>query len=198
MGTERYNAHMEDNRSRLLYCALELFAARGYDAVGVQEVVEATGLTKPTLYHYFGSKNGLLKTLLDEGISELFAALEPASAYNRALAPTLEAITRAYFGFAGSQPRFYRLLLALWFAPPEGEAFKAVLVIHQKQHQIMEAFFLRAAEDHGNLKGRHQAYAATFLGLLNTYISIGLNGYIILDEKLARSAVHQFMHGIFA
>ena len=35
---------MEDNRSRLLTCALDLFAARGYDAVGVQEVAEAAGV----------------------------------------------------------------------------------------------------------------------------------------------------------
>jgi TetR/AcrR family transcriptional regulator len=53
-----------DNRSALLTHALQLFAARGYDAVGVQEIVEAAGITKPTLYHYFGSKRGLLDTLL--------------------------------------------------------------------------------------------------------------------------------------
>ena len=32
-----------DNRSRLLECALDLFTARGYDAVGVQEIVDAAG-----------------------------------------------------------------------------------------------------------------------------------------------------------
>jgi AcrR family transcriptional regulator len=53
-----------DNRQRLLDCALELFSLRGYDAVGVREVVEAAGVTKPTLYHYFDSKRGLLEALL--------------------------------------------------------------------------------------------------------------------------------------
>ena len=51
-----------ENRDHILDCALRLFAARGYDAVGVQEIVELAGLTKPTLYHYFGSKRGLLET----------------------------------------------------------------------------------------------------------------------------------------
>ena len=42
-----------DNREKILNCALELFHARGYDAVGVQEIAETAGVTKPTLYYYF-------------------------------------------------------------------------------------------------------------------------------------------------
>ena len=41
-----------DNREKILNCALELFHARGYDAVGVQEIAEMAGVTKPTLYYY--------------------------------------------------------------------------------------------------------------------------------------------------
>ncbi|HIS80092.1 MAG TPA: helix-turn-helix transcriptional regulator [Candidatus Scatomonas merdavium] len=38
-----------ENRERLLEAALSLFYEKGYDAVGVQEIVEAAGVTKPTL-----------------------------------------------------------------------------------------------------------------------------------------------------
>ena len=48
-----------DNREKILNCALELFHARGYDAVGVQEIAETAGVTKPTLYYYFRNKRGL-------------------------------------------------------------------------------------------------------------------------------------------
>ena len=50
-----------ENKERIMECALDLFYAKGYDAVGVQEIVEKAGITKPTLYYYFGSKLGLLK-----------------------------------------------------------------------------------------------------------------------------------------
>ena len=43
--------------------ALQLFYEKGYDAIGVQEIADAAGVTKPTLYHYFGSKYGLLETV---------------------------------------------------------------------------------------------------------------------------------------
>lgn len=189
---------MDDNRSRLLDCALDLFAARGYDAVGVQEVVEAAGITKPTLYHYFGSKGGLLRTLLDEGFAPLFAALEPACAYDREVAPSLRAAAGVYFSFARRSPRFYRMQLSMSFAPLESGAYQAIRPLYERQQAVLEAFFARAEQDHGNMRGRKSAYAASFLGMLNTYIALGLSEGIALDEELTRRAVHQFMHGIFS
>jgi len=188
---------MEDNRSRILTCAVDLFASRGYDAVGVQEVADAAGLKKPTLYHYFGSKAGLLKTVLDENFAKLFVSLEQVE-YRQDVVMSLEAIATAYFHFAGQHASFYRMQLSMWFAPSASEAFKAVSAINEKQQHILEALFLRAAADHGNMRGRQRMYAATFLGMLNTYIALALNGYAELDDELMRRAVHQFMHGIFS
>ena len=68
-----------DNRAEILNAALDLFHARGYDAVGVQEIVERAGVTKPTLYYYFGSKLGLLKSLLETGYQILEAGVLEAS-----------------------------------------------------------------------------------------------------------------------
>src|SRR4051812_1206962 len=45
---------------RLLAAATRLFADQGYDRNSVQEIVEAAGVTKGALYHYFGSKGDLL------------------------------------------------------------------------------------------------------------------------------------------
>jgi AcrR family transcriptional regulator len=188
---------MEDNRSKILACAINLFSSRGFDAVGVQEVADAAGLKKPTLYHYFGSKGGLLKTVLEETFVDLFAALEKVE-YNPNVVDSLEAVARLYFDFARKHRAFYRMQLSMWFSPVESEPFKAVSQVNQRQQRILEALFLKATNDHGNMIGRHQAYAATFLGMLNTYISLALNGYAKLDDALVKKAIHQFMHGIFS
>jgi AcrR family transcriptional regulator len=189
---------VENNRSKLLECALGLFSARGYDAVGVQEVANAAGLKKPTLYHYFGSKSGLLKTLLEAHFEELFQSLEKAADYQGDVKTTLTAVCAAYFDFAQKNRSFYRMQLAMWFSPPDSDSFRAVVVINERQQQILEALFIKMAKDHGNMRGRHQAYAATLLGMLNTYIALGLNDYATLDSELVSKAVHQFMHGIFS
>jgi len=54
-----------DNRQRIIDTALELFAKKGYDAVSTLEIATAAGITKPTMYYYFGSKEGLLTEILN-------------------------------------------------------------------------------------------------------------------------------------
>jgi TetR/AcrR family transcriptional regulator len=187
-----------DNRDLLLECALRLFAARGYDAVGVQEIVEAAGVTKPTLYYYFGSKRGLLEALLGAYFAQLNQVVRDGAAYSGWLPGTLKHLTAALFAFARANPAFYRLQLALWFAPEQSEGFQVVTGLNRTQYDLIEALFQRAAQDHGNMRGRHHAYAATYLGMVNTYVGMALNGLASLDEKLVDQAVHQFQHGIYS
>ncbi len=197
MYTVRYTSVM-DNRGTILERALILFSERGYDAVGVQEICDAAGITKPTLYHYFGSKRGLLEAILEQSFSALRNRLTIAADYRGDLPLTLQTIAETYFSFAGEFPIFYRLQLALWFAPQESEGFKAVSMQNRFQHEMIEKVFLDAVLQHGNMRGRHQAYALTFLGMLNTYIGLGLNGLATLDVELARQAVRQFQYGIYS
>lgn len=51
-------------RERLLSSALNLFAARGYASTTVREIVAAAGVSKPALYYYFGSKEGIYLELM--------------------------------------------------------------------------------------------------------------------------------------
>ncbi len=187
-----------DNRALLLQCALDLFAARGYDAGGVQEICEAAGVTKPTLYHYFGSKQGLMQALLGEQEGALTRSVRAAAEYHGDLPLTLTTVAKAYFAFARQQSAFYRLQLAMWFAPSESEASTLVAPNSQEQSQIIESLFLQAVHDHGNMRGRQRAYATTFVGLINTYINLWLNGYVDLNDDLVYRAVHQFQHGIYS
>lgn len=187
-----------ENREKLLEGALELFASRGYDAVGVQEIADYAGVQKPTLYHYFGSKTGLLHTLLEENLTPFLDEMEKAAAYDHNVLMSLRAVVQTYFDFAKTHASLYRLFLGLWFAPPTSEPFQWIAAYNQRQQSILETLFYNASLDHGNMKGRQRAYAATFLGTINTYISLGLNGYAELDPMLVQTAVHQFMHGIFS
>jgi AcrR family transcriptional regulator len=187
-----------DNRELILARALDLWGARGYDAVGVQEIVESAGVTKPTLYHYFGSKRGLLDALVADRAPRLREALAPAVTYDHDIVATLELIARGYFAFAMAEPTFYRLLLASSFAAPGAEQHLAAAEWNSMQLATLEALFEAAAGNHGNMRGRQRAYAATFLGMVNTYIGLFLAGAATLEEPLAYRAVHQYMHGIFS
>ncbi|WP_117212826.1 TetR/AcrR family transcriptional regulator [Allorhizocola rhizosphaerae] len=53
-------------RARILDAALDLFADKGFDATGVQEIVVRAGVTKGALYHHFTSKEDILFSLYGE------------------------------------------------------------------------------------------------------------------------------------
>src|SRR5690348_7801668 len=50
-------------RDELLTVAAKLFAARGYHGTRMDDVAEAVGLNKATVYHYYASKSLILYDL---------------------------------------------------------------------------------------------------------------------------------------
>lgn len=187
-----------NKKEEMLAVALKLFAAEGYENVGIQKIVAAVNVTKPTLYHYFGSKNGLLVALLDSYFGPFLEGLRQSAVYQKDITLTLERIAKTYFRFAIEQPEFYRLALAMTYAPAESEASKAMYPILEQQYKILANVFLQAEHDHGNMRGRSNRYAITFLGMLNSYITTHFYGYVTLNDESAYLACKQYMHGIFS
>ncbi len=187
-----------DNRTVILNNALALFAKQGYESVGVQTIAAAAGITKPTLYYYFGNKQGVLAALLKEYSMPLHNTIHAAATYHGDLSVTLHQLAHSWFQYAQLHQEFYRMQLAMYFAPYESLSNRMVREINETLYQEVETVFILAAEHHGNMRGRHMALAATFIGLINTYIGLSVNGYVALDQTITTQAVHQFMYGIYA
>jgi AcrR family transcriptional regulator len=54
---------------KLMRVSVELFATQGYAQTSVQQIVDAAGVTKGALYHYFASKDDLLFDIYDRILS---------------------------------------------------------------------------------------------------------------------------------
>ncbi len=190
---------MPDNRSHILNVALNLFAERGYDAVGVQDIALAAGITKPTLYHYFGSKRGLVDAVIAEKSESLVQDVARASAYQGDIIKSITDVVRVFFDFAQAQPATYRLMLSMWFAPPASEYYPAISDLLFRLQASVEAMFLQASVQHGNMRGRQARYAVTLRGIIDTYVGLALRDAVRLDdEQLIYRVVHEFMYGIFS
>ncbi|MCK9793798.1 TetR/AcrR family transcriptional regulator [Isoptericola sp. 4D.3] len=77
---------------RVTAAALDLFATQGYATTSVQQIVEAAGVTKGAMYHYFQSKDDLLFAVYDRMLAlqkshldEIVAAGGPAEEVVRAV-----------------------------------------------------------------------------------------------------------------
>ncbi|MFI9590654.1 TetR/AcrR family transcriptional regulator [Nonomuraea sp. NPDC052265] len=67
----------EQTRRRIAETALRLFAERGYDAVTVNEIAEAAGVAKVTLFAYFPGKECLVLDGVQEDPAAIVAGRDP-------------------------------------------------------------------------------------------------------------------------
>lgn len=195
--TLRYTKDMS-NRQRILEIGLVLFAQNGYEATGVQEICDRAEITKPTLYHYFGNKQGLLESILEERFKPFLSLLESACHYRRDLTLNIQRVIEAYFLFASRDLQLYQLLLSLRTGPSRSESRQIIKPWIAAQEQAIMAMFKAAERQHGNMRGRSKAYMISLLGVINAYVQQALEDSLALDDELAQQARHQFMHGIFS
>ena len=114
------NTLENNSRERLLETATELFAEKGYAATSVREIVERAGVSKPVLYYYFKSKEGLFYAILEwaaevqqEILNEIFEA--PGTVKDR----FIFLYRRVQEGIREYQS-LYIMIHGLIFGPPQG------------------------------------------------------------------------------
>jgi AcrR family transcriptional regulator len=66
-------------REQLLESAADLFAAKGFHGVGIDDIGEAAGITGPGVYRHFPSKQALLETLVGRTMDRMLDLAEHAA-----------------------------------------------------------------------------------------------------------------------
>ncbi|MEU4037254.1 helix-turn-helix domain-containing protein [Streptomyces collinus] len=107
-------AHREQ---QILDAALEEFGRRGHAAASMAEIATRVGVTKPLLYTYFGSKDGLYTACVDHVGPHLLTAIEAAMAARGGAPQSGEAASGA-----GTENLPYAVLTAL-FRALEGQRY---------------------------------------------------------------------------
>ncbi len=126
--------------------AARLFATQGYDATSVRMIVEAAGVTKPTLYYHFGSKEGLAQALLTVPMSGLIAKLKAIVAAHGDPIEALEQFFEAQFSFCREDPDRARFVFALLFGPQGAGLAGELAPLNQEILAIFEEVVRRLSE----------------------------------------------------
>jgi len=109
-----------DARERLRAAALDQFTRRGYAATSIRELCQAAGVTKPVLYYYFKSKEGLYLDLM-EGAYVLFEAtvaeltIYPGAAFQRIIT-----FCGGVFDVGMANLPLLRLIYSMYYGTPQG------------------------------------------------------------------------------
>jgi AcrR family transcriptional regulator len=99
--------------AQILQVAESVFAERGYQATTMEDVAERVGVTKPMIYEYFGSKEGLLAACIAEARSQLRDATNAAwqtVPESASMEELFRAGIRAFFDFIDDHASAFALI----------------------------------------------------------------------------------------
>ena len=138
-----------DAKARLRQAATDLFSEKGFDGVSVREIVDRAGVSKPTLYYYFGSKEALARELLIETSREYRGALLLATDKEADLNEVVATLIYEYFLFTRRHHKLVRFLFSTVFGDT-GKSFRDDLVTAaQETEKETKRMIRRAATARG-------------------------------------------------
>lgn len=181
---------------RILQKALELFSEKGYDATSVREICEAAGITKPTLYHFYGSKEGVYRALVDGTLQGYQQGVRETASGPGTVVERLKEIARAHFLHTRDNQQLVRFLLALIHNPPSSAPATDFL----RYYRDVVGGVARLVEE--GVAGGELAPGPTEIRLLVFMGAIGeaLHGYLLaghpeLTPELADTLVETVLGG---
>lgn len=146
--------------------AAELFAQKGFAATSIREIAEAAGVTKPTLYYYFGSKEGLIDHILRSATQAFSDNIDASEGSGSDIRTILHQLISERLGFADSHPATVNLLCRLHQTPPGETSVPDVRAMQETHLERMADVFARAMES-GEIPRRDPTHLAlSFLGSL--------------------------------
>ncbi|MBM7772379.1 AcrR family transcriptional regulator [Actinokineospora baliensis] len=125
-----------ERERQMLAVAEEIFAERGYQAAGMDEIAERCGVSKPMIYEYFGSKEGLLVACIRQARAQLAAATTEAVIGATGPRDALRRGLVAFFRFTDAHRRAWSLVLRNEAAVAGAAAAAEVEAVRQEQVDI--------------------------------------------------------------
>lgn len=145
----------------MLDVAVEVFTRLGYRAASMDEIAEGCGVSKPMLYEYFGSKDGLLLACVARSRAELYKVTRAAMAEATTPRDIVWRGMLAYFEFMDARKRSFSMLLQEPMALPSATS-EELEATRRQQGELIAPILATLAPD---APARNvEAYAEIIIG----------------------------------
>jgi AcrR family transcriptional regulator len=101
-------------RDALVRAAVTVFSQKGFHATKMQEIADAAGVGKGTMYEYFDTKDELFLAVYDAWMDAYEAAMEEAGSKSKDPVATADALIDTTIGFYEEHALHAPLLLEFW------------------------------------------------------------------------------------
>ena len=189
---------MNDTKLSLLQKGLILFSQAPYEDGAAQDIANAAGVTKPTLYHHFGSKLGFYEAVFAYYTAPFCDLIAQTTEYRHDLTHNLNETARTAIDFFMSHEETYQMLEYASITSPNAEHHEFVQAFWNDLIGCFEKLFQSAVVQHGNLANKTQTSAWLFIYTVRAGIHIVLKDRNKYTPDMPYKLVHQFMYGLFS
>jgi AcrR family transcriptional regulator len=187
----------QSSRQRIVATARALFVERGYASVSMQQIADATGLRKASLYHHFRSKEALFADVMAAEMDRVLIDFAEVRTVDGTIEEQLEQIALVnYRQFA--QPDLYQLARDFFQHVPESEHEE----VHKRLRE-MEDFFaglFGQAIERGELESVDPHHAATMFFHMMMALANDPNDFRATPppppDEAAKLVTHVMLHGL--
>jgi TetR/AcrR family transcriptional regulator len=172
-----------DIKSRILSAATTLFARQGYGSTSVREVVEAAGVTKPTLYYYFDGKEALFREVIGAKLADGEAMMARALALDLPVVERLRRLMKDWIHAARADIDGLRLVMTCSLPDAHGQPEVDVIGRHLRALEPL-AQLVALGQSRGELRADLDPRVAVMVlaGALDVQIYSILFGLDVPDD----------------
>lgn len=169
---------MPEAAARILYVALRLFAAKGYSATSVREIVQEANVTNPMPYYYFDNKEGVFQRLIEILFEGLQEAIEKVLLEEHlTLHQKLRTIIDLHLDGVSEAPEAITFVYSVLFGPTDSRPPLDARDLRSKNFdQLIEVFAgaIEAGEFLPNRNSDPAFLAMQFFGLINQHMMFAI------------------------
>jgi len=187
-----------NTKAKIFMAAARLFAEKGFNGVSMREISESTGLSKPTIYYYFGNKEGIYTALVETGLHYQLELFQEIINRNIPIKNKIIDIIKLRFQQVRNYPEFAKFFLIL-FMSFERLPFLESFIKEATDRRQMFVELIKQGVMNGEFgpRANPEVTAEIFFGALMHYISKQLNSKeSVLSDHLAEDIVEVLFRGL--
>ena len=117
------------SRELVLDAAERIMASEGYEAAALSRIVEESEIPISSVYHYFGSKDGVLLAVMERGAERFFALVPEAETLIEDPLTHLSLLVQSVCEALEKESDFLRLVVVMAAQPPKDDGAGALEVV---------------------------------------------------------------------
>lgn len=188
----------KDTRTKIFMAASRLFAEKGYNGVSMREISEQTGLSKPTIYYYFGNKEGIYSALIHTSLAYGASYVKSIISKKISVKQKLVEIVKLWFNHSLEYPEFAKFILSL-FTETENLPFLNNFIheAESRKKEIVNLVQEGINNEEFGVSADPDLAAEIFIGTLTHFLWKQINSKDkILSDQLAEEIVELLFKGL--